>query len=83
MQVPPAPQKSPIIVALFHAYRFPPYWSASRSWIAAGAKSVNPKISNLSMIVRNTEPLSDLVELLGIRINASRIATNPPMGKLI
>ena len=50
--VAPAPQKSPTTVALFQAYRFPPYWSASRNWLVAGAKSAKPIKSSFDRSVR-------------------------------
>jgi hypothetical protein len=84
-KVPAAPQRSPITVALSQAYCVPPHSRARRNWMAAGAKSAKPRRSNLASVVRSG---GFSVEVLltvrsGIAMRRRRMATAPPMGRLM
>lgn len=82
MIIAPAPQKRPMITELFHAYCRPPSSSARKNWIAAGAKSTNPKRSSLVLMISNTDRARGLT-VEGISTIHSRTATTAPIGRLI
>ena len=80
--IPKAPQKSPMIVALFHLYTLPPHSKARRNMIEAGAKSTKPiKSRDLAVELKVDLPVV-LVEWLGMWIMKRKIATRPPAGRL-
>lgn len=82
MNVPPAPQKSPITVALSQANWFPPQTRARKNWIAAGANRAKPTRSSFVRMVFRTESSRGLM-LSGMSMKRSKMATRPPMGRLM
>jgi hypothetical protein len=84
IKVPPAPQKSPMTVALFHGYSVPPHSRAIKSMIAEGANRKKPTMSNLRRMDRVVR-FSVLVLSMrsGILIARRKIETTAPIGRLM
>lgn len=82
-KLPADPQKSPIIVALPHAYFSPPHCKANRSMMAVGAKRAKPGRSrfisvSLTFFLRGFFSMRS-----GMRIKKRMAAVTPPAGRLI